>query len=483
MQPINDQKSGNNHSDSGFLMSVRTFDEFHQILIDCIPQPCFFIPFRTPDKFIVNQPLVKFLNYSSSNALYKNTADLFKFFSKKDLPKIKKDLKKISDCTPIKHRRYRLIRNSEPYLNYAIVLKQLSKKEEDTIFGYFGTLSITEKGVPYQIDKSILGFFNDDRYLDEVIVIMDFKGNILSANRKYFIIDFYSDLSLKKKNLFKVIDKSYQKKLRERLAELKKGIATPPTEYKLVREDNNSAYIEIYSKPVIYRRHNVIVSLIRDISARKEMEKKLLYTIVQTEEKERHRFARDLHDELGPFLSCLKLYLNELATNDTDIKKKALLIEYLHQMIDVAVDKIRTVTSNLMPQNLIEIGLSGSIEKMIEKFNQTKQVHILLETEGKDSGIEPSLVITFHRIILELINNSIKHAESDNIRIKMIFQKKFARLIYMDDGKGFDLGKALLLNKGIGLKSIINRIELYRGSYKFTRQPRGVRYDLYFPLK
>jgi PAS domain S-box-containing protein len=483
MQPINDQKSGNNHSDSDFLMSVRAFDEFHQILIDCIPQPCFFIPFRTPNKFIVNQPLVKLLNYSSTRAFFKNTSDLYKFFTKKDLLRIKSDLKKIISFTPIKYRRYQIIRNGEPSLNYLLVLKQLLRKGEGTIYGYFGTLSFIEKKASYLIDKSILSFFNNDRYLDEVIVIMDFKGNILSANRKYFIIDFYSDFSLQKANLFNVIDKSYQKKLRVRLAELKKGIATPPTEFKLVREDNNSAYIEIYSKPVIYNRQKVIVSLIRDISARKETEKKLLYTIIQTEEKERQRFARDLHDELGPFLSGLKLYLNELATNDTDTKKKTWLIEYLHQMINEAVDQIKAVASNLMPQDLIEIGLSGSIEKMIAKFNQIGQVKIILETEGKDSGIEQSLVISFHRIVMELINNSIKHAESDNIHIKMIFQKKFARLIYMDDGKGFDLEKALIRNNGIGLKSIINRIELYRGSYKFTRQPRGVRYDLYFPLK
>jgi signal transduction histidine kinase len=142
------------------------------------------------------------------------------------------------------------------------------------------------------------------------------------------------------------------------------------------------------------------------------------------------------------------------------------------------------ISSNLTPQNMIDIGLTGSVNKMIERLNRTGRIHITLETEGQEMGIEPSFIITLYRIILELINNGIKHAESRKMVIRLLYGKKAIRLIYADDGKGFDLDKELLLNKGVGLKSILNRIELYRGTYKFKRmQPAGIEFDMSFPSK
>jgi signal transduction histidine kinase len=107
-----------------------------------------------------------------------------------------------------------------------------------------------------------------------------------------------------------------------------------------------------------------------------------------------------------------------------------------------------------------------------------------MSTEGQEAGFEHALIITIYRIILELINNSIKHTQSKNILIKLLYDKKSIRLIYTDDGEGFDMDKQLALGKGIGLKSIMNRVDLYNGTCKFTRiQPKGIEFDLNFPFE
>jgi PAS domain S-box-containing protein len=325
--------------------------------------------------------------------------------------------------------------------------------------------------------------FNEDGFSDEVIVVMDFKGNILAANKKFYTIEFFLDFSTKSFNLFNNIDKLYQQKLSRRIKQLREGAIAPLTEYKLVNRSGRTAHIEIYSKTIMYRNRRAIVSLLRDITLRKETENKLLYTVINTEEKERQRFAQDLHDELGPFLSGLKLYLNEIQENIDDTEKRKTLIDYLSQMIDESVDKLRMLASNLTPQNMIDVGLTGSVKKMIARLNNTGRIQIALETDGQESGLEHAFVITLYRIILELINNTIKHAKSKHVLIQLEYAKRNVRLRYTDDGKGFDFDQQLREGKGIGLKSILSRIEMYDGKFAFERlREKGFEFSIDFPV-
>jgi signal transduction histidine kinase len=223
---------------------------------------------------------------------------------------------------------------------------------------------------------------------------------------------------------------------------------------------------------------------VRDITLRKETEKELLYTVIKTEEKERQRFAQDLHDELGPFLSGLKLYLNEIQENIDDTTKRKVLISYLSEMIDEAVYKVRALASNLTPQNMIDIGLTGSVKKTIDRLNLTGRINIVLETEGQETGLDHAFIITLYRIIHELINNTIKHSQSRQIRICIKYAKKNVQLFYFDDGIGFDLEQQLKIGKGIGLKSILNRIEMYEGKYAFNKLPeKGFELTIDFPVR
>jgi PAS domain S-box-containing protein len=459
--------------------SMRAYQE----LIELIQEPCF-IFFRDPGAaLVVNSQLVKLLDYSSLEDFYRNELLLDKLISNKELIKVAKASEEASKFKTNKFIACKCKRKNGTFINSILYLRPMLEPNKDNVYAYLGTIHQNEKKGVYNIDKSLIHMFNEGGFADEVIVINDFKGNILASNKKFYMIDFYVDFSKKRLNLFNSIDKQYHNTLSRRILQLRKGITTPVTEYKLVSRDGKSAYIEVYSKIMMYKNRKVIVSLVRDISIRKETEKELLYSVVQTEEKERQRFAQDLHDELGPFLSGLKLYMHEFQANSEDYEKRKILIKYLTEMIDEAVDKVRMIASNLTPQNMIDIGLTGSVNKMIDKLNNTRRINIVLEAEGQEAGIEHSFIITLYRIILELINNSIKHAKSSNISIKLIFKKKTVGLIYTDDGKGFDLKKELSLNKGIGLKSILNRIELYRGTYKFKRTlPKGIEFNMSFPI-
>ncbi len=455
--------------------------QLYQELVEFIDEPCFLF-FNSPDATLVaNYQMARLLGYSTLSDFYKKELHFDRLVSNKELQKITKAADEVSKKRVIKLIKSKMLRRDGTYISCLIYIKPLFDIDKHNIYGYLGTVQLSRM-TPFSIDKSLVHMFNEDGFSDEVIVVMDFKGNILAANKKFYAIEFFLDFTTKRLNLFNSIDKLYHPKLTRRISQLKDGAIAPLTEYKLVGSNGKSAFIETYSKTTIYKNRRVIVSMIRDITLRKETEKELLYTVIKTEEKERQRFAQDLHDELGPFLSGLKLYLNEIQENIDHSEKREVLIDYLSQMIDESVDKVRALASNLAPQNMIDIGLTASVSKTIAKLNLTSRINISLETEGTDTGLAHAFIITLYRIILELINNTLKHAQSKQIIIKLLYGRKHVQLLYADDGKGFDFDKQLKLGKGIGLRSIINRIELYEGKYAFTsHKNKGFELSVDFP--
>ncbi len=449
--------------------------EILQSLLNGYEEPSFLI---SEEICLLNNTLLKILKYQNSVEFSQKAGGPFDILDSKDLLAFRKKLQETIANRKSAAGKYHLLnKNGEP-----VLLKFQISCIRDISQGYIWLCRSKNEEFD-KIDETILHFFNTDKFLDEILLILDFKGNIITSNRKLISIDFFANFADKKFNLFSYIDPIYKDILGKRILTLKKGRPIPPSEYRLLHEDGKSAYIEVHSTCITYKGQHVIVALVRDITLRKETEKKLLYSIIQTEEKERQRFAHDLHDELGPFLSALKLYISELQSSDTDPDNKQLLFDYVHEMINEAVDKIKTISKNLAPQNLIEEGLTSFVRKMITRVSQIGKVKIEFTTRGDDTKIEHSFVITLYRILLELINNSLKHAQSKNIHIALIYGKK-VRLIYTDDGMGYDFEKQIAMGKGVGLKSILNRIELYQGNYKFQRlKPSGIEFDIMFPLK
>jgi signal transduction histidine kinase len=489
MNPTDPMDKGsfeNQISQLGKQLPLKPCKEVFQELLDNIPVPCFLYTYDRGYIPLINCQLANLLGFSSVQEFYQRYEELKSLFIKKrSLFFIEKIIDKLNHSKFSRITKRKLFRIDGTAFDASVFIKPLIDGNNGTSFGILGQIGEYDKDKAYQIDKSLIHIFNEDKYNDEVIVILDFNGDVLASNKKSYMIDFCFDFSNRKFNLFKSIDPSYLQKFLGRLEQLKKGIPLPPTEYKLTAKNGKSAYVELFSKPTLYEGKKTILTLIRDITTRKEVEKKLLYTVVQTEEKERQRFAQDLHDELGPFLSGLKLYLNELSSRETDSKRRKMLLDYLGRMTNEAVDKIRSIAGNMMPQNMIEIGLSGSLEKRIEELNQTGKIHISYETEGNETGIEQSFIITLYRIVLELVNNSLKHSGADKINIRIVFRNEFVELNYQDNGKGFDLKKTIEQRQGgIGIKSILNRIELFRGTYKFRNpQSGGIEFELFFPMK
>lgn len=225
--------------------------------------------------------------------------------------------------------------------------------------------------------------------------------------------------------------------------------------------------------PVIDKKGEIInyIAVKEDITERKLTEHRIFKTVIETEEKERRRFAEDLHDELGPYLSGIKLYADRILRKEMTLEERKTATQELNAMINESITKTREISNSLMPSILTDFGLIRALKSYITKINKTEKILINLTDETEELEIEKNKEVVIYRIIIELINNTIKYANASKAQINFIYDTKLS-FTYSDNGVGFDLEKELNLKSGLGLSNITNRIKAIDGEFEFSR-PKG----------
>jgi PAS domain S-box-containing protein len=278
------------------------------------------------------------------------------------------------------------------------------------------------------------------------------KSEILTKTSAYFSPEYQSDGS-------KSNEKSQE--LINQVANGEKKIF----EWLHCRMDRTPFFAEVSLIPFLIDGTKYMQSIVRDITERKQIEQRIYDAIVETEEKERQRLASDIHDEIGPLLSSLKMYIESL-NNSSDFVKQDFLKTKLQSLIVESINNVREVSNALSPYLLNKYGLNTAIKSFIN--NTQELIAINFETNMGNDRFGIKYEIAYYRIVKELINNSIKHAKATNIDLKLNFINKELVLVYEDNGMGLD--NEIINNskvKGMGLYNIINRIKSINGRYKF----------------
>ncbi|MDQ3191895.1 MAG: sensor histidine kinase [Bacteroidota bacterium] len=182
--------------------------------------------------------------------------------------------------------------------------------------------------------------------------------------------------------------------------------------------------------------------------------------VIDGEEKERIRIARELHDGLGQILSTAKLNVSGL--EGTVHKEDEILLKNAMELIDDAVKEVRNVSHNMMPAALIEYGLVSSVKSLANKISEAKTVQVICKINGFENRLDQSIEISLYRVIQEILNNVIKHANASEISIFLEDKKTEMNLKIEDNGKGFDTSK-INASSGIGWKNIYSRVALING--------------------
>ena len=187
-----------------------------------------------------------------------------------------------------------------------------------------------------------------------------------------------------------------------------------------------------------------------------EEEKKLLAarSLVEGQEEERKRIAKDLHDGIGVLLSTAKMQFTALKSKIPENKD---LVDKAGKLLEQASVDVRRISHNMMPGLLTKYGLNEALGDLFEQLDETPGLSAKVDANEDTKRLAENQEIMLYRIIQELVNNTLKHAKAKNISLNLNFAGDTLNLHYADDGVGFEMNKQPE-SVSIGLKGIESRV-------------------------
>lgn len=193
-----------------------------------------------------------------------------------------------------------------------------------------------------------------------------------------------------------------------------------------------------------------------------------LSAMVEGQEQERTRLARDLHDGLGGLLSGVKIELSALQTPGQSSPQQTIVHKTLRNL-DNAVDELRRIARSMMPEVLLTYGLGEATQEYCNGLKKSG-IPVTCQVYNYRNDMSHSRQVTLYRIMQELINNAVKHAGASQILVQLQQRDNRIFLTVEDDGIGFDQS-AIKALKGAGLANIQSRTEMLQGSMEISSAP------------
>ncbi len=212
---------------------------------------------------------------------------------------------------------------------------------------------------------------------------------------------------------------------------------------------------------MLFNARRLVDYIDRLIFQRTLTSKRILSTTLRTEEKERARFSKELHDGLGPLLSSAKMSLSALS-KEGQPERNLEIIGNTTYVIDEAIRSLREISNNLSPHVLGEFGLGRGVGNFITRLTGIHDaVAIDYRTSLRGERFDADIEVILYRVICELINNSLKHSGASEIAVALDFDGDSLSLDYSDNGCGFN--PAVVGATGMGLANISSRINTLSG--------------------
>jgi two-component system sensor histidine kinase DegS len=207
--------------------------------------------------------------------------------------------------------------------------------------------------------------------------------------------------------------------------------------------------------------------------------------IVENQENEQNRIAKEIHDGIGQMLTGLKFSLESINLDDKE--KSAQKIEYLKKLSLDIIKGVRTATFNLMPPELSDHGIVSSIAKLTQELSKLTGKNILFYNKTNfDQRLDSLIEINIYRLTQEAINNAIKYADSTHIIVQLSHSNSILSITIDDNGKGFDVitvEKKRNSESGMGLLFMKERIQYINGRVFINSIPgEGTRITFNIPI-
>jgi signal transduction histidine kinase len=222
---------------------------------------------------------------------------------------------------------------------------------------------------------------------------------------------------------------------------------------------------------VFIRRLFKFLKRIDDI--RRESETRVLQAIMQTEERERRQLAKDLHDGIGPLLSNIKMSVSALDKTQISGFNRT-VVDNISTLINESITALKYTSNNLSPHILDNFGLASAVNSFTENINRIGKIEITFNNNVENTRFESQIETNLYRIICELFQNTVKHANASKVSLLVHFNEGRIIVQYFDDGVGFDPEDAAKMS-GMGISNMKSRLKALNGEIEFRRiQPKGM---------
>lgn len=204
--------------------------------------------------------------------------------------------------------------------------------------------------------------------------------------------------------------------------------------------------------------------------------------VIDSQERERKRFAADLHDGMGQLVAALQLNIQSIKQNN-DLEKRVSLVENSEHLLGEIQTEIRNIAFNLMPAILVKDGLIPAVQELARRINRASTLKVIVSVHDVNDRFADVTEVSVYRIIQELLSNIIKYSKATTITLSFTGHDREVVLTLEDDGEGYDLGKFQNSAFSNGWRTIQTRVNLIQGEIEFDTLPgrKGSTVIIQFP--
>ena len=330
----------------------------------------------------------------------------------------------------------------------------------------------------------------------DAVIIHDEKMNISFWNRSAERIFGYKKREVLGKSASLIVPGQLKKELDKNLTLMKKNKVIQDFKTKRISKNGKLIDVSISASPLIDPKTKKLIGDIvsmRDISerilaqkSRDELEQnRKLTTIIQEHiEDERRSLARELHDELGQYVSAIKIFAQNISNKSDGNKDIKISASSVTSAANQIYDGMHNIIRKLRPSALDNLGLSETIKDTVSSWQkQYINIKFSLKIKGEINDLGEEININVYRIIQESMNNALKHSKANEIIINLSLLKKNLKIDFFDNGVGFNK-KILKNSKQFGLIGIKERVQSLKGTFEIQTSPsEGVRLIILIPRR
>lgn len=191
-----------------------------------------------------------------------------------------------------------------------------------------------------------------------------------------------------------------------------------------------------------------------------EKELQVLQAVLQGEEKERSRIAKDLHDGVAGMLAAVKMHFSSVSIQHQSIQGDEAFLQGI-RLLDEASQEVRKTSHNLMPEVLLQHGLDVALRRYCQNISNSNVLQVQYDSWGEMRRFQNNFELSVYRIVQELLNNIVKHSRASNALVQVSQQGTVLSITVEDNGIGFNTQAAN--SDGMGLRNLQTRVEAMNG--------------------